>query len=291
MSRIWKWYNKLSYRIRKSITISASFIGIVATLLTILGFSLKDITENGWQRLLGLIVLFIIVYVITNSIIRNTYKSSVSLKIHSMPVVIAVGDLFQAAGYKVIGCDTHFDTRVDDVVISKTSLHGQLILEHGDMDDIKAAVEKTAQELDLQKNEEGLYDFPLGTIVSYESNKDKQTYLMVAMTEIRRVNGHYKAYSSMQNYESMLHKMWEEIDGVYAGNDIVLPLLGGGITRFEAGSKERNALLKCMLCTLYSSGIVFNAKITILLFGNVEDIPLYDYKELFNSFNIGDKNV
>ena len=65
----------------------------------------------------------------------------------------------------MIGCDTHFSTRVDDVVISKKSLHGQLILEHGDKDEIEVAITTEANKLGLQRDDNGLYDFPLGTII------------------------------------------------------------------------------------------------------------------------------
>ena len=73
---------------------------------------------------------------------------------------------------------------MDDVVISKKSLHGKLVLEHGNADEIKKVVEKEAQRQHLSPNNEGLYDFPLGTVIRYDSTKDGNTYLMLAMTEL-----------------------------------------------------------------------------------------------------------
>lgn len=88
---------------------------------------------------------------------------------------IFCGDIFSTTGMKVIACDTHFDTRVDDIVVSKRSLHGQLILNHRNVNEIKKAVEDAAGRMELLKNKDGLYDFPLGTIIRYDSSVDKQT--------------------------------------------------------------------------------------------------------------------
>lgn len=171
------------------------------------------------------------------------------------------------------------DSRVNDIIISKKSLHGQLILEHGSADEISMAIEAEAKRLGLQKNNEGLYDFPLGSIVRYDSSVDNHTYLMLAMTEL---NANHESHTNMAKFEYMLMNMWKEIDRVYAGNDIALPLLGTGISRFDDGPKEKESLLRCMLCTLNSSGVSLNSKVSILLYGN-EDIPLYEFKDIFHT--------
>ena len=79
-------------------------------------------------------------------------------------------------------------------------------------------------------------------------------------------------------------KMWNEIDRVYASNNIVLPLLGSGISRFDDGPKEDAALLKCMLCTLNTSGVSLNSEVIIVLNSEAKDVPLYEFKEMFKSF-------
>lgn len=283
MKKIWKWYSNLSNRIRTSITISVTAVGLISTILSIIGVSLADCTENFWIRIGIIIAAFIVIGVIAYYVIGQIYTNSVSFEIRSMPIDISVGDIFKAPGFKVIGCDTHFDTRVDDVIVSKTSLHGQLILNHGKKEEIEAAVEKKAASLGLSKNADGLYDFPLGTVIRYDSSKDNQTYLMLALTEMRKINGQYKAYTSMPKFEQMLRTMWDEIDGTYVYNEVSLPLLGTGISRFEGGGKNKEALLRCMLCTLNSSGIDMTSKIHIVIYGDAKDIPLYEYKDMFRS--------
>lgn len=280
MKRIYNWYNSLSKQVRDSIIVSTTVVGLISTILSILGISLGDWKDsNIWVRIAVVLVSFVVLCVLVYVIIGRIFRNSIDLMIHQTPVCISCGNIFETCGWKVIGCDTHFDTRVDDIIISKKSLHGQLVLEHGEKEKIQGAVKAEAERLGFQKNSNGLYDFPLGTIVCYESSVDDQTYLMLAMTEL---NAKYEAHTDMAKFELMLMKMWKEIDRVYASNDVVLPILGTGILRFDDGPKEREALLRCMLCTLNSSGVSLNAKVKIMLYGDTQNVSLYEYKNMFH---------
>lgn len=132
----------------------------------------------------------------------------------------------------------------------------------------------------MEKDSKGLYDFPLGTIIRYNSSVDNHTYLLLAMIKL---NNQYEAHTNMAEFENTLMKMWKEINRVYASHDVALPLLGTGIVRFDDGLKEKESLLRCMLCTLNSSGVNFNSKVKIIIYGNNKDISLYEYKDLFYS--------
>lgn len=274
------WYRKLSKRVQDSILFSITIVGFVSTMCTVIGISLHDIEcINTVMRLLILVALMVVLATIYYIVIGIRYKESVTLTVAKTPVEICCGNIFDMPDMKVIGFDTHFDLRVDDIVIAKKSLHGQLVLDHGNADEIKSAVEAAAITLGLKKNKEGLYDFPLGTIVRYDSNVDKQTYLLVA---VAKLDEQYKAHTNMAKFESMLMKMWKEIDRVYANHDVNLPIMGAGILRFDDGPKDRDALLRCMLCTFNSSGVHLNSKVRIVIYGNPKEIPLYEYKDIFN---------
>ena len=280
MVRIWKWFNGLSNRARTSFLLSVTLIGLVSTIMSIIGVSLETLTHRLWLSLSIIFLTSVVLYGVIYWIIGLIFKYSLPLTIHQNSVLIANEDIFDTKGWIVIGCDTHFDTRVDDVVISKKSLHGKLLLEHGEPTVIKQVVEQEALRRNLSPNSEGLYDFALGTIIRYDSAKDGNTYLLLAMTELNEKN---EAHTNMTQYEQMLMTMWMEINSVYAGNDIVLPVLGTGITRFEGGPQEPASLLRCMLCTLNASGVYFNSEVKIVINGNRRDIPLYEYKDLFRN--------
>ena len=278
VQRVWKWYNGLSNRRKASITSSITIVGLLATVFTVLGVSVNSWVNNIWVSLLIVIGALIGVYFGTYQIIGKIYENTVPLMVRQTPVSISCGDIFKTYGWRVIGCDTHFDTRVDDVVISKKSLHGKLVLEHGKIEEIKAAVEKAAQRLHLTADSTGLYSFPLGTIIRYDSSVDNHTYLLLAMTEL---DENYEAHTNMAKFEHMLMKMWSEINRVYASNDVALPLLGTGISRFDDGPRDKEALLKCMLCTLNASGVSLNSNVKVIIYGSAKDIPLFEYKSLF----------
>lgn len=281
IKKVFDKYNNLSKRIRDSFSKAETFVGWISIIMAILGTSLGDLRAfNIWCRLGIVLALYLLSCGIIYKIIGRVFEESVSIQIRNTSVLISCGDIFSALGLRVIGCDTHFDTRVDDDVISETSLHGQLVLEHGIKSEIETAVDKEASRLKLQKNDDGLYDFPLGTIIKYQSSIDNHTYLMLAMTEL---NSQHEAHAKMDQFVCMLMKMWREIDRVYAKHDVALPILGTGISRFDDGPKDRDELLRCMLWTLYSSGVDLKSKVEILISGDDTGFSLYEYKDMFRS--------
>lgn len=281
MKKLWKWYNGLPNKIRTSVKLAVVIIGFLSTIMSVVGVSLNNWINNCWVSLIVILSTLFGLFLLSYWIIGRIFKDTVSMTIQQTHVSISCGDIFDTEGLRVIGCDTHFDTRVDDIVISKKSLHGQFVLEHGNVEEIKAVVEKEARRLHLSANSDGLYDFPLGTIIRYDSSKDNKTYLMLAMTEL---DENYEAHTNMAKFEHMLMKMWREISRVYASNDVAIPLLGTGISRFDDGPKNKEALLKCMLCTLNSSRVALNSEVKVVIYGNAKDIPFYEYKDMFRSF-------
>lgn len=280
MKKLYFWYNSLPTRIQDSIVISATLMGLISTVLSIMGISLGDWIESNILIRIGIVItLFLMIFFGAYCIIGKIFRDSVKTTIRKTPVSISCGDIFKTSGLRVIGCDTHFDTRVDDIVISKKSLHGKLFLEHGKKEEIESIIEEEAKRRGLQKNRDGLYDFPLGTIIRYDSSVDNHTYLMLAMTEL---NTQYEAHTNMMEFESMLMKMWKEINRVYARYDVVLPILGTGISRFDDGPKDSEDLLRCMLCTLNSSGVTLKSNVEIIIYGDTKEIDLYEYRNLFN---------
>lgn len=278
IKKAYYWYKSLTRRVRDSISFSIFIVGLVSTVCTIIGYSLVDLKiDNARNRLLIVIGLIIVLYAAAYVVIGSIFKDKIRLTINNTDIEVTCGDIFAAEEYRVIGCDTHFHTTVDDVIISKSSLHGKMVLEHGNTDEIKMAVKKEAERLNLKPDENGLYSFPLGTIIRYDSSVDNKTYLMLAMTEL---NKDYESHTNMAKYEHMLMKMWNEISRVYASHDIALPILGNGITRFDDRTKDRYTLVRCMLCTLSGSGKYFNSKIKIMIYGKPDDIPLYELNDI-----------
>ena len=255
-------------------------MGVVSTFMSILGITLKEIIGSIWVSVLFVVGGGGIIFFITYILLGNIYKNEVNLKIRMTDVCIKHGDIFAVSGQKVIGCDNRFDMRIDDVVIRKKSLHGQLILNHVDKNELKNVIEEKAKSLGIKPNDDGSYSFPLGTVIRYQSSVDGETYLLLAIVDL---NSRYEAHTVMAIYVHTLMKMWREIDSVYAMYEVVLPVLGTGSLRFDDGPKDDGTLLRCMLYTLDSSGVNLKSKVTIVLYGDEKKNKLYEYKDFFES--------
>ena len=255
-----------------------TIIGIVSTFMSIIGVTLKEKIESIWVSVLIVIAVVCAIIFVTYIILGSIFKNEVNLKIRMTNVCIKYGDIFAVSGQKVIGCDNRFDMRVDDIVIRKKSLHGQLILNHADKDELRNVIEDKAKSLGIKPNDDGSYSFPLGTVIRYQSSVDGETYLLLAIVDL---NSRYEAHTVMAIYVHTLMKMWREIDSVYAMYEVVLPVLGTGSLRFDDGPKEDGALLRCMLYTLDSSGVNLKSKVTIVLYGDKKKQKLYEYKDFF----------
>lgn len=96
-------------------------------------------------------------------------------------------------------------------------------------------------------------------------------YLLVAFSHFDKDN---KAYLEINDYISCLLNFWNEVDRVYAGKTVVLPLLGLGITRFKGydGISDQE-LLKLIIWTFKVSRIKFTypAKAKIVIFDRKKD--------------------
>lgn len=279
----------MSKRLKDSLTLAFAIVGGIATVLTILGVSVSTIlplSKAHWLCRIGVylglvILIYVLGVVVIWTVIGRKYQNSITLRIGRNTVTVKLGDIFQTPGWRVIPMDTTFSTVADDVVISKSSLHGKLVLHHGNADEIQQAVTADAERRGLCVNGRSC-QFPLGSVIPYAPKaKEGQetTYLMVAMTAL---NENWEAHTTMAQYEQTLMEMWKEISRVYARNDIVLPLMGSGITRFDDAQDDPTSLLRCMLCTLSTSRIHLNSKITVVIYDDGKTkLPLYEYKDLF----------
>lgn len=267
---------------------AASIVGAVSTVMGVLGISLVDLfgESSGWPvRLFGLAVGFFGLSCLTALLIYARYREGLSVEICGTDVKIAVGDLFACDGVKVIPFDNYYDACVDDKIISRNSLNGVFIERYADKDALYRAIDKPQPSL---AGEPELVDnrlrYPLGTVKSCDD------YALLAFSHM---DGMKRAYLRRGQYEDCLLKMWAELNRMYAGKRVVLPLLGSGITRFENGKPSEDDLLRCMLCTLRASGEQFKGGVLIVLTKNsAERMRLYelgDYVKMWKQ-GIGEKD-
>jgi len=261
---------------KDSAMFASTIFACIATVMGVAGVSLDSIIskQKWWVRLLVILAVYALFVVIVRVILSFTVTKGITIKIRGISVSIKQGNIFDAKGWKVIPFNEYFDTTVDDVIISSTTLNGIFINEHVSnlkkLQDVITSASKDPST--FRKYKKGnRFAYPLGRIITYED------YMLLAFSHFNKQN---VAHISKPEYEHCLLIMWKEIRRTYANKPVFLPLIGSGITSFDDIPEKSNFdLLKCMICTLRASGENINQPITILLTKDVmQEINIYEMK-------------
>lgn len=222
--------------------------------------------------LLVIFVVFLFIIYLIAWLVCN-FNSKITLHITKSTIEIKYGDIFKEdQGFIVIGCNEYFDTIVDNKIISDKSLHGIFInqnykneVELKGLDlQIDTAItsfennDNIKMEINQERQEGKTKRVPLGKIIQINN------FLLLSLTHFDKYN---KAYLGINDYINCLLEFWKEIDRIYNGQEIAIPLLGSKFTRIEGHQSISNQeLLELMLLTFKWSKININSKIKIILY-------------------------
>ncbi|MBT2700440.1 hypothetical protein J7E79_24185 [Bacillus sp. ISL-40] len=214
--------------------------------------------------------------------IRANKLTSVELSIDNSKVIIKIGDIFDEEGFKVIAFNEYFDTIVDNKIISENTLNGIYIKKVvTNIDELNTLMEidQLLKEKIENTNENRIRGkkkrYKLGTIFR---NDD---FLLTAFSKFDNDN---RAFLYMNDYINFLLNFWNEIDIVYSGKSVSIPLIGSGITRFkEYNNITDQELLELLLWSFKISRIKFTypSTVTIIIHETRKDkINLFKLKEV-----------
>lgn len=260
---------------KDSTNMAFAILAGIETLLAVSAISLEKFWgDYSWIiKLLFIIGIFLIIDIVIFIIKRHLAKDGISLSIRGIKVNIRKGDIFEANGWKVIAFNEYFDTQVDDMIIAHNTLNGKFIDDY--VTDINELNHVISAETDdntsfKRRTRNNRIIYPLGRIIRYKD------YMLLSFTHF----DNNQAHLTQKDYENCLRVMWAEISRTYANRPIFIPLLGSGITRFDGTPHKSNFdLLRCMLCTLRTSGVNINQPITILLTEEtMRSINIYEIK-------------
>lgn len=267
--------------------VGGPWLGLFGFVSGSLGFVDLDV-KCRMSLMLIMFILLMIIYII--KLYKSNKLTKVELDYEGSSIEIKRGDIFSDE-YKdentirVFAFNEFFDTQVDDVIIAKKSLNGQVI--NQEVDNIKELDKLMENDVHLKENiignqarsnNEGKRSkYKLGTIFRYHNN-----IFFTAMTHFDFQN---RAILSIQDYIRFLINFWDEINTYYADRTVVITLLGSGITRLENHSYNPNELLKIILWTFKLRRIKFKmpSKVVILLDESTND--KIDYFHLEENFN------
>jgi hypothetical protein len=255
------------------------YTGIVAVLSAVASFYFIAVKVSDKQRTAyliwattTLIGLYLAVW------LRANFKRSTKLSINGSALVVKVGDIFKQRGLKAVAFNEYFDTVANDVLISKSSLNGKYLLKLSPQklrsldkriaSDSRLKDRVQAQNTARQTGKKTSYK--LGSIFVDDE------YLLVAFS---RFNQHNQAELTLKEYVTCMVNFWDEVDQVYAGRSVSLPLMGAGITRFKDAEVQPQELLNILIWTFKISRVKFKhpANATMIIHSSMADkINLYD---------------
>lgn len=213
---------------------------------------------------------------------RANTQNDISISIGATTVQIKSGDLFEQEGLKAIAFNEYFDTQVDDVIIAKRSLNGQVIEKY--FPDIQALDKKIESDKTLEKSLIEETNREVGKKKKYQLGSSALIDDEFIITAFSRFDDDNKAELTMQEYINFLLAFWNEINRLYAQRTVSVPVFGAGITRFRNGFEDIdiNELLQIMVWTFKVSKIKFTypAKLQIIIHDDLlKKVNLYELKE------------
>lgn len=249
-----------------------SLLSAVSVVTSIL-FLFVDIGQK-YKVVVGIIAAIVFVFSYLGIWIYANKRSSISLNINNSTLEVKFGDLFsEESTWKAIAFNEYFDTIVDDKIIARTTLNGIYINKFfpgkvNELDNAIAADTHLATKIVSKNTQRSMgknIKYQLGSVCVVGD------YLLTALTHFDDNN---KAYIEMSEYISFLLSFWEEVDRIYAGKTVAIPVFGSGITRFKNYSMVSDQeLLELIIWSFKVSRIKFTypSKIKIIVYGNKRD--------------------
>lgn len=253
------------------------------SVLTSIFFLFVDIGAK-YKTTIGIVTLVVLIAIYVGLWCHARTRKSICLKINTSEVEVKFGNIFEEhADLKVIGFNEYFDTQVDNVIVSTLSLHGQYIEifykdRVADLDSLISSDAHLAEAItgeNTSRAQGKITKYKLGTVVVAND------YLLTAFS---RFDSNNRAYLEINDYINCLLNFWNEIDRVYAGRTVALPILGSGLTRFKGYENiSDQELLELIIWTFKVSRIKFTypAKVKIVVYEKKsERINLFSLKDL-----------
>lgn len=278
-----KFYDKVLWKNYLSV------IGVISSFVTLISFftTAQNLKVNIGYAVIGFIIILTAVF--AKMWWNANQQNCAKLKINNTKIIVQEGDIFELlekepenreGEISIIGVNDYYDVIVDDRIIAKESLHGKYIKKIVQAGKLELLDKVIATDEILNKPDNGMENherakgkkirYSIGSVVEFES------YILAAFTKFDENN---KAYLSAADYTGFWMHFWENIDEIYAGRTINIPLMGAGITRFRNGKPSKQELLETMLWTLKISGFhntYGHKQIKIVIYkSDVEDIDFY----------------
>ncbi len=197
------------------------------------------------NRLLSFIFVFILTVIIY--FVYTKRRKSICIKGNKHRIIVEYGDIFEKNNCrKVITFDECFTTTVGNRPndIKSESVCGQYLQKYPDIDMQKLIEDSGLKPAKGKSKYQGKVKYESGRIVR------NGEYLLTAFTKLDE-NG--LGVLTFQEYLDSLTVLWEELDKYYAMKDVLMPILGSGITRIQGNPLTQQELLDWIINSYKSS--------------------------------------
>ena len=226
---------------------------------------------NDYKWIAALISAAIFIIALIAVLIYANNQNRVVVDLCCANLTVKFGDLFSEDGNKIISCNEYFDSIVDEKLISSKTLHGQVMNKY--ITDIKDFDKKIIADkgcinsivgINKNKHDGKQTQYKLGTCFKFDQ------FIFVAFSKF---DSQYQAYLDLPDYLFCLANFWTELNRVYNGENIVVPLMGSGLTRLANNSLSEQQQLQLLIDSLKYSNLSFayDSHITIVLSKGLKD--------------------
>lgn len=263
----------------------SAFGVIISIVLVFIDFSPIFKFKGAIATILCMIFTYAILWIKANRMQKT------SLSFDETTVEVYFGDIFKSDtdSLKTISFNEYFDTEVGgkNMLVSENTINGKYLNHLTESEKIEVEeILNTDERLqdndvilkkDVQRKSGKTTKYRLGTIVELPKG-----YLAVSGSKFDKQN---KANITMREYISFLLNFWNEVDRIYNGRSVVIPVFGSGILRFTDGYSKatQQDLLEIILWTFKVSRIkiTYPSKIEIVIFSDKKTkYNLYKLKEI-----------
>lgn len=223
---------RLSYALRQDrrrvLASLLATVGVLWTLVEVGSYFLdfEDLRRPPFLLLFLALGMFIAVIIGTRPReIRLTIPSS------DTRLEIRVADIFGVAGCKVVPVNEFFDSSLGDQV-SPLSLHGQFLqtIPSAYTDAFRASLAESLSSLTgelVTRHGAPATKFPIGTTVAFDVGQDR--YILLALSHTSPTTD--EASATIHDLWRALSTLWDAARSLAGGRDVVIPLIGGGLSK------------------------------------------------------------
>jgi hypothetical protein len=212
----------------------------------------------------------------------------VSFQFQNNKISIEFGDLFKQEGFKVIPVSRY----MNETEVVSSSLQAKVIRKYLESNEGTKGIEDYLKSLDkgLERKPHEIIErgaergieryYPLGTSALID-NRNEQ-YLLIAITETELAGHIPENNCSTTNLWIALETFWKEMPVVLRGQNISIPLLGGGISGIRLSPNHLLAMnILAILNAIVDKGKITNGEIKIILHPQYLDkIDLNNFKKM-----------